>query len=98
VKGRPPDGTFFEEAFARFKVEGQVVRFDELDLVGNLVSLTGEGEMKLDGSGVKLDIYPILSRFVQALPGPIRDVPTTIGRNLYKIEMTGDLGGKLNLR
>jgi hypothetical protein len=98
VKGSKPDGTFFEEAFAKFKIEGPTVHFDELDLVGNLVSLTGEGEMKLDGTGVRLDIYPILSRFVQALPGPVREVPTAIGRNLYKIEMTGSLGGKLNLR
>jgi len=98
VKLHAPDGTAFEEAFAKFRVEGEVVHFEQLDLLGKLISLTGDGEMKLDGTGLKLDIYPIWLGLVRALPPHAREIPNAISRSLYKVEMSGSLLGQLDYR
>lgn len=95
LKFHTPDGTFFEEAYARFRIQGRQVQFEQLDLLGHLISLTGDGTMNLDGSHLKLDIYTVWSRLVQFLPGPVREVPNSISRNMYKIMATGTLGGQL---
>jgi hypothetical protein len=95
LKFHTPDGTFFEEAYARFRIQGRQVQLEQLDLLGHLISLTGEGTMNLDGSNLKLDIYTVWSRLVQFLPGPVREVPNSISRNMYKIMATGALGGQL---
>ena len=96
LKFHTPDGTFFEEAYAKFRVQGRQVQLEQLDLLGHLISLTGEGTMNLDGSNLKLDIYTVWSRLVQLLPGPVRELPNSISRNMYKISMSGTLGGKLD--
>ena len=54
--------------------------------------------MDFDGSNLKMDVYTIWSRLVQLLPGPVREVPNSISRNLYKIEMTGSLLGRLDFQ
>jgi hypothetical protein len=98
LKLRTPDGTAFEEGHAKFRVQGQRIRVDQAELLGNLMCLTGEGSMNLDGSNVALDVYPVWSRLLLAVPGPARDVTTTISRNLYKIEMRGSISGPLDFR
>jgi hypothetical protein len=54
--------------------------------------------MKLDGTDLRLDIYTVWSRLVQALPGVAREAPNAISRSLYKIELRGTLGGHLDGR
>jgi hypothetical protein len=98
VKLRPPDGTMFSEAHTKFKIQGDRVHFEQFDLIGDLVSLTGTGDMNLDGTHVKLEVYPIWSRLVQGLPGPVREGANALSHGLYKIGMTGSLGGKLDFR
>jgi hypothetical protein len=98
LKLRTPDGVAFEEAHGKFRVNGQQVRIDEIELLGKLINLTGEGTMKLDGSDLRLDVYTLWSRTLQALPGPARDVGTSVSRGLYKIEMRGSIGGTLDFR
>jgi hypothetical protein len=98
LKLRAPDGTAFEEAHASFKVRGDQAHFDEFDLIGNLVSLTGEGDVKLDGRDLHLDVYPIWTRVVQALPRPARDAASVVSKGLYKVEMRGNLGGAIDYR
>ncbi len=95
LKFHTPDGTFFDEAYARFRIQGRQVQIEQLDLLGQLISLSGEGSLNIDGSNVKLDIYTVWSRLVHLLPGPAREVPNAISRNMYKISMFGSLGGKL---
>jgi hypothetical protein len=95
---RAPDGTFFEEAKGDFRIHGDTMLFDKLDLFGDLISLTGDGEMKLDGTKLRLNVYTVWSRIDQLLPGPARDLPTSISRNLYKIEMRGSIYGPLEFR
>lgn len=98
IKLQAPDGTFFDEAQLQFQITGTHVELEQFDLVGNLISLTGNGRMKLDGSDLHLDVYPVWLKLVQMLPPGVREIPQTISRNLYKIEMTGTLGGRIDLR
>ena len=72
------------DAFEIPEAEAQAT-FDEIELIGNLISLTGDGEVRLDGSGLKLDVYPIWSRVVQALPGPLRDGAGAFSPRLHQI-------------
>ncbi|HLW68180.1 MAG TPA: AsmA-like C-terminal region-containing protein [Gemmataceae bacterium] len=98
LKLRAPDGTAFEEGHAKFRIQGQRIRVDQIELLGNLMCLTGEGSMQLNGTNLALDVYPVWSRLLLAVQGPARDVTTTISRNLYKIEMRGSIDGPLDFR
>lgn len=89
---RPPDGTAFEEAHATFTIRGNRMALTRLDLVGNSVSLRGQGEMNLDGSDINLDFYAVWARVVQMLPPIIKEIPPAISQNLLKIKMRGKLG------
>lgn len=98
LKFHKPDGTAFEEAYARFRIQGKQVQFEQIDLLGRLISLTGEGTMELDGSNIKLDIFTVWSRLMQLMPSATREVPNSISRGLYKISMSGSLTGKLEFQ
>jgi hypothetical protein len=98
IKFQAPDGTFFHEFLAHFRINATRVEVEQFDLVGNLVSLTGNGEMNIDGSQLRLDIYPVWLKFVQMLPPAVREIPQSISRSLYKIEMTGSLTERIDLR
>ncbi len=97
VKLRVPDDTGFEEAHASFYIRGDRLKFGQLDLIGNAVSLGGEGEMKMDGSDVRFEFYPVWTKMKEmfALPG---DWTGAISRKFLKIKVTGDLEGKLDYR
>jgi len=88
---RPPDRTLFEEVHATFGIRGSRVLVNRLDLYGNVVSLSGQGEMNLDGSDLQLDFYAVWARIVQVLPPILRDIPATIGQWVLKIKMRGSL-------
>ena len=89
---RPPDRTAFEEAHASFGIRGQRVHFNRLDLYGNVISLSGQGEMNVDGSDLQLDFYAVWARLVQVLPPILRDIPSAIGQSVLKIKMRGRIG------
>ncbi len=86
---RWPDRTAFDEAKAVFNIHGRRVRMDHLELVGNAVSLYGKGDFQLDGSDLKLDLYPTWGRVQQFIPPALRGIPAEIGKNMLKIEMRG---------
>jgi hypothetical protein len=89
---RVPDRTAFEEAHVRFKIEGPQVRIDKLDLIGNAISLRGQGTLNLDGSNVNLDFNADWSRFPQMLPEGISAIPRAISDQVLKIKMRGKIG------
>jgi len=97
VKLRVPDDTGFEEAHALFYLRGDRVKFGQLDLIGNAVSLAGAGEMKLDGSDMHFEFYPVWTKMKEmfALPG---NWTGAISRQFLKIKVTGDLEGKIDYR
>jgi hypothetical protein len=86
---RPPDRTAFEEAHAEFSIRGPRVVVNRLDLDGNAVSLSGQGELNLDGSDLQLDFYAVWGRIKQVLPPIFRDIPPALGQQLLKIKMRG---------
>jgi hypothetical protein len=94
---RWPDQTLFEQAHAVYSIHGERVQFNQLDLFGNVISLHGQGDMKLDGSDVRLDFIPVWGRIEQVLPPIWQNIPSAIGKNLLKIEVRGKVGEKNDL-
>ena len=97
VKLRVPDETGFEEAHAFFHISGNRLRFGQLDLIGNAISLSGSGEMNADGTDVQFEFYPVWTKMKEmfALPG---EWSGAITKRFLKIRVTGDLDGKLDYR
>src|SRR5262249_2919138 len=75
-----------------FSIHGNRLRINRLDLWGNAVSLTGEGELNLDGTDLNLDCYPSWARVEQLLPAAMRPLSPAVSRNLLKIEVRGKVG------
>src|SRR5262249_43351171 len=92
---RPPDETAFEEAHLAFGIHGPRVDFTRIDLLGNAVSLCGNGTMNLDGSNLNLDFFAVWGRLLQALPPVIDQIPAKFGQLLLKIKMRGRVGGEV---
>src|SRR5205807_6600645 len=90
---RWPDRTAFEEAHAAFAIHGNRVQVSKLEMLGNVVSVYGKGEVNLDGTELELDMYPSWGRAEQMLPSAVRGIPSAISKQLLKIEVRGRLGG-----
>jgi hypothetical protein len=88
---RPPDRTAFEEAHAAFSIRGPRVIVSRLDLDGNAISLSGQGELNLDGTDLQLDFYAVWGRIKQMLPPIFREIPPAVGQQLLKIKMRGSV-------
>jgi hypothetical protein len=97
AKLRVPDETGFEEAHAIFYIRDKRVRFGQLDLIGNAVSLAGEGEMSTDGTGVRFEFYPVWTKLKEmfALPGEWSGM---LSKKFLRIRVTGELDGKLDFK
>jgi hypothetical protein len=89
-----PDRTAFEEMHARFSVLGKRVNIGRLELLSNAISLTGKGEINLDGTDAQVDFYPTLARFGQALPPLMRPLVPTVSKNILTIEVRGKVGAR----
>jgi len=89
---RPMDHTAFEEAHAVFRIRGDRVKVGQLDLLGNAISLGGEGEMDLDGSRAQFEFYTVWTNIRNMLGGG-GDVAARVSGNLFRIRVSGDLGG-----
>ena len=48
LRGRAPDKTAFDQCDARFRIQGEHVNFEQLDLLGDAINLYGVGEARLD--------------------------------------------------
>jgi hypothetical protein len=94
AKGQAPDKTAFEEAHASFRVHGDRVRVDQLDLIGKAVCLGGSGELDTSGDYVKFEFYTLGSQILAKLVNtPVGDVSAFLSRNLFlKIKMTRENG------
>lgn len=90
---RLPDRTAFEEAHAHFMVQGPRVQIQKVDLYGNAISLSGQGEMALDGSDINLEFHAVGSRLGDKLmPTPVKEIVQEISECLFKIKMQGRIG------
>ncbi|HKB03043.1 MAG TPA: hypothetical protein VKD90_12535 [Gemmataceae bacterium] len=88
---RPMDHTAFEEAHAVFRIRGDRVKVGQLDLLGNAISLGGEGEMNLDGSDAQYEFYTVWTNIRNMLGGG-GDIAGRVSGNLFRIRVAGDLG------
>jgi hypothetical protein len=91
---RRPDGTAFQELHAAFNIHGNRVTLSQLNLLGNPVSLSGNGGVNLDGSDVQMNFYPTWGRSEQLLPPVVRTVPAAISKSLLRIEVRGKIGSQ----
>lgn len=67
----PPDRTAFKYAFLDFGIANEEFRFKEIDLVGDSLTLRGQGTMKFDGR-LNLDFYSRMPRNgLLRLPVPV---------------------------
>lgn len=87
---RWPDRTMFDETHASFNIHGSRVHVERLELLGNAVSLYGQGDFGIDGSDLKLDFYPSWGRLEQ-IAGKAKPIPAEISKQLLKIEMRGQV-------
>lgn len=95
--GRVPDETAFEQAHILFAIRGNRLIFGQLDLLGNALSLGGQGEMNLDGSDLRLEFYAIWSNMLAAMAiEPIENLLTRFSQNLFRIVVSGRADGKMN--
>jgi hypothetical protein len=90
---RPIDRTAFEEAHAVFRIRGDRMKFGQLDLLGNAISLGGEGEMNLDGSHAQFEFYTVWTN-IRNLLGNGADLAARVSGNLFRIRVAGDLGSE----
>jgi hypothetical protein len=86
---RWPDRTAFEEVHALFRIQGPKVTLRKLELQGNAISLSGQGDFNFDGTDMHIDFYPTWARIEQLLPPALRTVPPAVSKNFLIIEVRG---------
>ncbi|MBY0457798.1 MAG: hypothetical protein K2V38_10705 [Gemmataceae bacterium] len=93
LKGSAPDKTAFEQAHVLFRVQGDRVKVDQLDLIGKAVCLGGSGEVDTAGEHVRFEFYTIWWRVLEALGDtPITDLTAFLSKNLFVIKLTREHG------
>jgi hypothetical protein len=92
-KWQVPDKTAFEEAHAVFRIQGDRVKVEQIDLIGNAVCLGGSGELDFTGEYVWFEFYMIWSKVLkQMINTPIGDLTAFLSKNLFKIRMVRENG------
>ncbi|WP_439622413.1 hypothetical protein [Gemmata sp.] len=98
LKLQAPDKTAFEEAHATFRIQGDRVKVDQVDLIGKALCLGGSGELDLTGEYVKFDFYTLGSQVMARMVNtPVGDLTAFLSKNLFRIKLTRE-GGELKYR
>jgi len=98
LKLQAPDKTAFEEAHAVFRVQGDRIKVDQLDLIGKAVCVGGSGELDATGEYVRFEFYTLGSQILARLVNtPVGDLTAFLSKNLFQIRMTRE-GGELKYR
>src|SRR5262249_20867794 len=85
LKGSVPDKTAFDEAHATFRIQGDRIKVDQLDLIGKAVCVGGAGELDSNGDFVKFEFYTIWSKLIGEAPKPVGDLTAFLSKNLLTI-------------
>jgi hypothetical protein len=88
---RAPDGTAFEQAKMVFSLDGPRMRIGQLDLLGNAVSLRGQGTVNLDNQDIGLEFSTDWVR-PDLLPPGISDLSQALSDQVFRVRMRGRLG------
>jgi hypothetical protein len=92
-KLQTPDKTAFEQAHAVFRIQGDRLKVDQLDLIGKAVCVGGSGELDLNGDYVKFDFYTVWSQVLKQLNNPSAvELTAFLSRNLFTIKMVRENG------
>jgi hypothetical protein len=92
-KFETPNKTAFEEAHAIFRIQGDRVKVDQIDLIGRAVCLGGSGELDTSGNYVKFSFYTIISQVLARLiNSPVGDLTKFLSQNLFVIRLTRENG------
>jgi hypothetical protein len=98
LKLQAPDKTAFEEAHATFRVRGDRITVEQIDLIGKAVCLGGSGELDTSGEYVKFDFYTVGSQVLaRMINTPVGDLTAFLSKNLFRIKLTRE-GGELKYR
>jgi hypothetical protein len=93
IKFEAPDKTAFEEAHAVFRIMGDRVKVDQIDLIGRAVCLGGSGEFDTSGNYVKFDFYTIISKVLAMMMNtPIGDLGKFLSKEMLVIRLTRENG------
>jgi hypothetical protein len=85
------DRTAFDQALARFRIDGPRMHVTQLALYGRAVSLRGQGSMNLDGTDLNVDLNADWGRLPQLLPPGLSDVSRGLNDQLLRIMVRGSL-------
>jgi hypothetical protein len=92
-KSQTLDKTAFEQAHAVFRIQGDRLKVEQLDLIGKAVCVGGSGEMDLTGEYVKFEFYTIFSQFLKQLNNtPLGELTTLVRQNTFIIKMVRENG------
>jgi hypothetical protein len=83
------DRTAFNSSEAKFRVLGEAIYLDQIDLRGDAMTLKGQGEMSLDGQ-IDLDFYSLLGRERDYLPAVLPFLGEA-SRRFLRIHVSGTL-------
>jgi hypothetical protein len=93
LKLQTPDKTAFEEAHATFRIHGDRIKVEQVDLIGKAVCLGGSGELDTSGDYVKFDFYTVGSQVLaRMINTPVGDLTAFLSKNLFVIRMTRENG------
>ncbi len=93
LKLQAPNKTAFEEAHAVFRVRGDRILVDQIDLIGKAICMGGSGEMDVRGEHVQFEFYTIGSQVLARLVHtPVGDLSAFLSRNLFRIRMSRERG------
>jgi hypothetical protein len=93
ARGSAPDKTAFEEAHAVFKIQGDRIKVEQVDLIGKAFCLGGSGELDTTGEYVKFDFYTVGSQVLARLVNtPVGDLTAFLSKNLFQIKLTRENG------
>ncbi|WP_442484697.1 hypothetical protein [Aeoliella sp. SH292] len=87
LRNRVPDKTAFNGVDAQFTLDGSKIHFNELNLLGDAVSLYGEGDATLDRQ-LDLKFYSTVGRINSDLP-ILKSMIGQASANLMLIKVTG---------
>ena len=92
-KFQAPDKTAFEQAHAVFRIQGDRLKVDQLDLIGKAICVGGSGELDLTGDYVKFEFYTVWSQVLkQMINTPVGDLTAFLSKNLFRIKMVRENG------
>ncbi len=89
LRAESPDRTAFTTSDIGFRIEGDHVYFDRIDMSGDAISLKGKGDMDLQRQ-INLDFYTLLGRERDYLPALLPFLGEA-SRRLLKIHVSGTL-------